>query len=456
MDANRLVSALRRLGRQRAGDLAALLQASRPTLMRTVRAAGPEIVSGGRARRTAYAARRRLAGSNQALPVYRVDPAGHMQEVAAMHLTYPDGCRLEYLQPYGWPMDADMADGWFDGIAYPFQDMRPSGFLGRQFAGLHAALLQVDGDPTRWSDDDVLRALTLFGADTPGDFIIGRAAARLWLDGSQDQSAAIRDDGVETEYLRLAEQAMSLGWTGSSAAGEFPKFTAVLERGRQRQHVLVKFSGSDTSPGTVRWSDLLVCENLAATAVAEHLSLRASRSTVRRAGGRTFVEVERFDRQGRLGRSGVVSWLAVNAAFFGVSGKTWSDAGQMLLARGWLAPEDAEGLTRLWHFGQLIANNDMHDANLSFEPVVIEGQDAFRVAPVYDMLPMMYAPARGVELPERTFSPRLPLPDQEAAWLAAASAALSFWQTAARDERISKAFRSTCAKNAKALKARMD
>jgi hypothetical protein len=455
MDADRVLSILRRRGRQQAGDLAALLQVSRPTLMRMVRAAGPDIVTGGRARRTAYAARRRLAGSTEALPIYRVDPAGQMREVAAMHLTYSDGCRLEYLEPLGWPLDGDMSDGWFDGMAYPFQDMRPSGFLGRQFARHHATLLQIDEDPTRWSDDDVLRALTLFGVDTPGDFIIGRAAARVWLDGSSAQPPAVRDDAVETEYLRLANQAMSMGWTGSSAAGEFPKFTAVLSRGRQPQHVLVKFSGSDSSPGTLRWSDLLVCEHLAAAAIAEHLAMRASRSVIRRAGGRTFLEVDRFDRHGHLGRSGVISWLAVNAAFFGVSGKNWSDAGRMLLARGWVEQEDADGLARLWHFGQLIANNDMHDANLSFEPAVIEGKEVFRLAPVYDMLPMMYAPARGVELPERSFSPRVPLPDEARAWRVAAAAALSFWQTASIDARISKAFRNTCASNAKTVESLM-
>ncbi|HEY5580557.1 MAG TPA: DNA-binding protein, partial [Rhodoferax sp.] len=45
---------------------------SRATLMRAVRELGPQVVSRGRARRTAYAARRALRGSLPALPLYRI------------------------------------------------------------------------------------------------------------------------------------------------------------------------------------------------------------------------------------------------------------------------------------------------------------------------------------------------------------------------------------------------
>lgn len=450
---DRLLSTLRRLGRQQAGDLASLLQVSRPTLMRMVRAAGEAVVSGGRARRTAYAARRSLAGSSAALPVHRIDAAGRLHEAARLHLAHPDGCRVEYLQEPAWPLDADMQDGWFDGLPYFFQDMRPLGFLGRSFARHHAALLQVDEDPTRWTDDDVLRALSLLGSDTPGDFVIGQPAARRWLDLASQATAGITEAAAGAEYPLLADAAMSHGWAGSSAAGEFPKFTAVRRRGKLLQHVLVKFSGSDNSPGTTRWSDLLVCEHLAAAALSDHLDLRVSHSRILQAGRRTFLEVDRFDRHGALGRSGVVSWMAVNAAFFGLAGKGWAEAGLRLQALGLVTPPDAGRLAALWHFGQLIANTDMHDANLAFEPAAVDGRPGLQLAPVYDMLPMLYAPSRGVELAERSYSPRLPLPAEAPAWRAAAPAALAFWQAAADDARISKPFRRTCAANAKALQA---
>jgi hypothetical protein len=448
---DRLLSVLRRLGRQQAGELASLLQVSRPTLMRLVRAAGDAVVSGGRARRTAYAARRSLAGSSAPLPVYRIDEAGRLHEAATLHLTWPDGCRVETLEPWAWPLDPDMQDGWFDGLPYFLQDMRPSGFLGRSFARHHAALLQVDEDPTRWSDDDALRALSLLGSDTPGQFIIGEPAARRWLEASRHPPAGIADNAVEAAYALLADEAMAQGWAGSSAAGEFPKFTALRRRGKLVQHVLVKFSGCDNSPGTTRWSDLLVCEHLAAEALARHLDMPASHSRILQAGGRTCLEVDRFDRHGLLGRSGVVSWLAVNAAWFGRAGTGWAEAARLLAAQGLVEWPDAERLMRLWHFGQLIANTDMHDANLAFQPSPAGDAAGLKMAPVYDMLPMLYAPVRGVELPQRSYAPRLPLPADEPAWAEAAPAALAFWQAAADDARISKAFRRTCAANADTL-----
>ena len=82
--------------------------------------------------------------------------------------------------------------------------------------------------------------------------------------------------------------------------------------------------------------------------------------------------------------------------------------------------ETRDAITRLWHFCQLIGNTDMYDGNLSFVP----GEPGLRLAPVYDMLPMLYAPQRGVELPERQFAARLPLPSERELWHQAARAAV--------------------------------
>jgi hypothetical protein len=69
-------------------------------------------------------------------------------------------------------------------------------------------------------------------------------------------------------------------------------------------------------------------------------------------------------------------------------------------------------------FGQLTANADMHDGNLSFLPGLVS-------APAYDMLPMLYAPERGVELPQR-LNKRPPTPAKRDAWQAARPVAQSF------------------------------
>ena len=99
-----------------------------------------------------------------------------------------------------------------------------------------------------------------------------------------------------------------------------------------------------------------------------------------------------------------------------------------------------DAIARLWHFGQLIGNTDMHDGNLSFTPI----ERGLALAPIYDMLPMMHAPQRGIELPELPFETVLPMPSEQAQWQSAARAAVAFWRAAEGDERISPQFRGVC------------
>jgi hypothetical protein len=93
----------------------------------------------------------------------------------------------------------------------------------------------------------------------------------------------------------------------------------------------------------------------------------------------------------------------------------------------------------------------MHTGNLSFRP-----QGTLVPAPAYDMLPMLYAPLPGGEVPQRAFEPPLPLPPQRAAWSSACTAALAFWDGAATDERISAAFRAACKANGRRLRVVAD
>ncbi len=437
-----LLQTLRISRRVRARELLERLQVSRATLMRAVRAAGLRVVARGQARRTAYAARRTVRGTLERLPLFRVDEHGRAHEVATLIPTYPNGCALEYREPFAWPLDRDMEDGWFDGLPYPLEDMRPQGFLGRHFARHNASVLQVNEDPQHWSEDDTLYALALLGSDHPGCYILGEPAMRRWLAQAHQDPAVVDEANFQGAYLALAENAMALGVAGSSAGGEFPKFTAVRRRAGAFCHVIVKFSGSDTSPGTQRWSDLLVCEHLALNALADHLHLSAARSHILQAGGRTFLEVERFDRHGAHGRSPVCSWASLNGALFGLGGKPWTTAARALRDKGLLDEAGLECIELQWRFGQLIANSDMHEGNLSFLP-------GLRVAPAYDMLPMFYAPVRGVELPKRQFEPALPLPAEHRCWMAAAEAAQKFWNEASQDSRISIEFRGTCTRNAR-------
>lgn len=440
----KLLHTLRVWGQLPASELLNRLGVSRATLMRAVRQLGPQIVSGGQARRSAYAARRAVRGRSDVFPLYRIDETGQAHEAAMLAPLHPGGCLVQWREPCPWPLDPLMADGWFTGLPFVMDDLRPQGFLGRHFAHAHASLLQVPMDPAQWSDDDVLHALSLLGIDLPGNYLLGEAALRTWLDIDPAQALPVTKETWAQAYPRLAEQALAQGDPGSSAGGEFPKFLALRAHKGEVRHVLVKFTGDDDSPATRRWSDLLVCEHLAGRALREHLGMATVNTRLLQAAGRTFLEVERFDRHGLRGRSAVCTWTALNAGHLGLPAPSWVAGAQALHARGWISAGTQQDIARLWQFGRLIANSDMHDGNLAFRP-------GLQLAPVYDMLPMRYAPPRAAEVTMPAFVPPLPMPAEREAWQAALPAARAFWSAAAEDERISGEFRRACADHVRAL-----
>jgi len=105
---------------------------------------------------------------------------------------------------------------------------------------------------------------------------------------------------------------------------------------------------------------------------------------------------------------------------------------------------DAREMRFLSAFGSLIGNTDMHFGNISF---LTEGYMSFRLAPAYDMLPMLYAPLQD-EVPTREFAPPHPRPGHADQWLAALPVAQEFWQRLSRDHRASEEFRTIAGVNA--------
>ena len=428
----------------RGSELLARLQVRRPatsraTMMRMLKRLGNQIVMGGAARSSAYAVRRAVRGNTDSIPLYQIDRHGNGVQVATLDPIYPNGCRFSTNAQFEW----SGVDEWQNGLPYPLDDMRPQGFLGRHFAHLHAELFQVAPDPARWSEDDVLGVLSILGSDTPGNLILGEPAYRRFLQRLQEGYQPVPEAQLAETYPRLAQNAMQHGVPDSSAAGEFPKFTACRIKFGKPTHVLVKFSGNEVTPDVRRWSDLLVCEHLALESINALLACRAAESLILQHGGRTFLEVQRFDRHGEFGRSALCSWAALEAALFGIAGSTWISGAQRLHKEKMISDLTLQHITQLWYFGKLTGNTDMHEGNLSFRPV----SGKLEMAPAYDMLPMLYAPQRGTEIPVRSFVPELPIPAERANWIIAARAAQQFWQAAAVDERISSAFRVICAEN---------
>ena len=93
---------------------------------------------------------------------------------------------------------------------------------------------------------------------------------------------------------------------------------------------------------------------------------------------------------------------------------------------------------RLRHaFGTLIGNADMHFGNLAF---FLSDALPLRLAPAYDMLPMLWAPVPGQATPTPVFAPVPPLPGELAGWTEAAAWAEEFWVRVAGDPRVSAEF----------------
>ena len=345
-----------------------------------------------------------------------------------------------------WPV-AEMKDGYFEGLPYYLYDVRPQGFLGRSFAQRYAGLLDISEDPTQWTDDDILMVLAAWGDDLPGNIIVGQGSYRRFLDARVSDPLALDDEMIRTEYPRLAKESLEGGTAGSSAGGEFPKFTVLRASQAGLYDAIVKFSGADNTPAVRRWADLLKSEAIAAQTAQSELHIPAARSVVYELEGRTFLEITRFDRINHWGRQPACTIGSIDAALIGSPDPRWDNAASALRSAGLISDKTAEEISVVFFFGQLIANSDMHGGNLAMRPE----NGGFVLTPIFDMLPMLYAPPRGGELPAREYAPRLPFPNMTALWRKAAKAALAFWDRVATEKTISSEFREIAAANATIL-----
>ena len=425
--------------RQRGGvassnDLQAALNTSQPSMSRAL---VPLVQSGqvqkvGAARSRRYVLPRHVERVGREVPIMRVDAAGRASPFARMVLL--EGGDV-------WVDEADGVSQRHSGLPWFLYDMRPQGFMGRTFAQRHPEL-QLGRDPSRWTDDDMLRALVLYGDDLPGNLIVGEAAFQRFhsLAERASQAASFED------YPQLAERGMQGSAGGSSAGGEQPKFCTVTA-GRA---VLVKFSPPGDSLPSQRLRDLLVCEHLAIQTL-DTAGIPAAKTQIFMNAGRVFLESERFDRTATgqtIGRIGMVSLSVYDAEYVGQE-ENWAATADRMATRGLLSAKDAAHLKFLEAYGRLIANTDRHYGNISLLLHGSKNGGDWALSPTYDMLPMWYAPVGG-ELVARDFSAR-PLQPTAATlpeWPRAKALAVLFWQTAAKDPRISIEFRAIAALNA--------
>lgn len=397
------------------------------------------IIRMGATRGARYALLREIDGIGKQWPLRQIGPQGEIRTLGTLHSLAADEFYFEpSIKPFAW-------GGLSEGIPYYLQDQRPGGFLGRAVPQRYPDL----GLPQRvidWNDNHYLRYLTQRGADTVGDLILGDVAFNEYLE-RQRRRVAVPGDARADRYPRLVTEVMAGGLPGSSAHGEHPKFATLIADASGPRHVIVKFSSLITTAVGQRWSDLLIAEHLAHK-VLEQAGIAAAQSRIFQFADRTYLEVDRFDRSGLEGRIGVTSLLSIDASLYGKI-DNWISSATRLHSHRRIADGTLELVRLVATFGELIANTDRHFGNLAFND---RYDGKFELAPVYDMLPMLYKPEHD-QIVERDFEPSSPTTNTMQAYGKARALAEDYWQRCAQDGRISSGFRTICANCHDALDA---
>ncbi len=388
-------------GARQAGELVDALGVSRVTLMNAYRREASQLLRLGRARATRYAARRIATGlATDEFPAFRVDDAGQIAAAGTLITLAAN--------EVVWLPDETIIDG----LPAEVHDIAPRGFLSRSYARRHADLGLPD-DVSNWSDRHVLIALSRRGEDLPGNLIIGSESFDRFQNLQYDAHTV-------ADFPALSTAALAGEHVGSSAGGEQPKFTALVDG----QHCLVKFA-TDRTDNARRWQDLLTLEHVALETL-RNAGIPAAETTLRNINGLRCLVIKRFDRIGTSGRRAVMTLAAAS----GRVGIAWTDAADELQRDGLLGSSDNQRIALLEAFGALIANIDRHLYNVLLYPT----EAGYTLAPAFDQLPMAYAPPASGNLRNSAITAPHPTVHTLAVWDDARALADEFWRRAGEQQ----------------------
>ena len=286
-------------------------------------------------------------------------------------------------------------------LPWIFWDMCPSGYLGRRLQ-TRMPELRLPENPRDWMADHALHALTVAGSDLAGNLLVGEESVRAFRENTPNR----------VELKQAVKEALRdsvLASAPSSLGGERPKLLVETNDGA----TIVKFSPPRTSPQGQRWSDLLRVEALCSRVLRE-MRVGAAVSRPHEFPDRTLLIVVRFDRVPQRGRVGVgtLYWLAMDR--FGEVSLSAPEVMRRLHAEDLVDAASVETCTRVHAFSAAIGNNDAHLGNYA---LLFDDAGRATLAPIYDVLPMVFAP-RNDELPDAWLTPRkTPIDPDIAPWV---------------------------------------
>lgn len=415
----RLNSILMGAGILSARELMDQLGVSKATLSRCLEKSKSRYVAIGTTRNRQYGLMRSISGTDSELPFYRVDEQGTLVPCDRLVILHGD----HHVVPSTLQI--------FNGLPPEIADMTPQGFMGRAFCRSYARDLLIPERTQDWSNDHIIKVVALRGEDLPGNLIVGNVSAERWQ--KLNPISIMRSD-----YIERAELAIEAQSVGSSAGGERPKFSAVVKD----RCVFVKFAGPLRSPTQRRWRDLLLCEYFAGEVLRKN-GIDVCETHFSEDGNYAFLEVVRFDRVGKKGRKSYLSFAAVDDFLF-CERDSWIRCAQRLQRRGMFSETDVRKVAVIEAFAKMIGDTDRHFYNLGLLPRFSSPQSltpiGFDLAPVFDKLPMLFAPV-DEHLVERKFQMPLPDPELMSVWSEAKELAMMFWKRVAGEKSISRELR---------------
>ncbi len=371
---DRLTALLLNSGTLASREICQKLGISQPTLSRAIADLGDSVCRMGAARSTRYALTKDILGWPAKQPIGLTDAEGFFQTWGELTYLRPDGTFVK-----------TTGGEWFNAaghLPWFLMPLRPQGFLGRQYVRTRP---DFPANPDDWSLAQTLLIITQHAHNAPGAFELGQKGGGRLVD---EVSAVVTDRLTQYDVAAVnASQTLPLG---SSAGGEQPKFLSEYSDVQGWQHCIVKFTPPHGTPFGTRWRALLALEQLALQTLAAH-GIPTAATHLLHSTQRTYLESVRFDRIGMTGKQHVVAIAAVHDEFVGGSWMNWVKTSEALTKKGLITAGELSQVASIFAFGHYIGNTDMHSGNLSFfvDDVITP---KIRLAPVYDMLPMMWRP----------------------------------------------------------------